>query len=41
MALGEVCYKDRSSFEKGQHPLDDPKVEFDRREESDHIIRIK
>jgi hypothetical protein len=41
MTLGEVRCKARSSFEKGQHPLDDPKVEFDRREESDHIIRIE
>jgi hypothetical protein len=28
MALGKVCYKARCSFEKGQHPLDDPKVEL-------------
>jgi hypothetical protein len=41
MTLGEVRCKARSSFEKGQHPLDDSKVEFDRREESDHFIRIK
>jgi hypothetical protein len=41
MALGEVCCKARCSFENGQHPLDDLKVEFNQREESDHIIRIK
>jgi hypothetical protein len=41
MALGEVCCKAGCSFEKGQHPFDDPKVELDRGEESDHIIRIK
>jgi hypothetical protein len=41
MTLGEVCRKARCSFEKGQHPFDVPKVKFDRREESDHIIHIK
>jgi hypothetical protein len=41
MALGEVCCKARCSFKKGQHPLDDPKVELDRGENSDHIICIK
>jgi hypothetical protein len=41
MALGEVCCKARCSFEKGQHPLNDPKIELDRGEKSDHIIRIK
>jgi hypothetical protein len=41
MAFGKICCKARCSFEKGQHPLDDPKVELDRGEKSDHIIRIK
>jgi hypothetical protein len=41
MALGKVCYKARCSFEKGQHPLDAPKVVLDRGEKSDHIIHIK
>jgi hypothetical protein len=41
MNLGEVRCKAISSFEKGQHPLDNPKVEFDPREEIDHIIRKK
>jgi hypothetical protein len=30
MTLGEVRCKARSSFEKSQHSLDDPKIEFDR-----------
>jgi hypothetical protein len=41
MAFGKICCKARCSFEKGKNPLDDPKVELDRGEKSDHIIRIK
>jgi hypothetical protein len=41
MILGNVRCKARCSFEEGHDPLDDLKVEFDRREESDHIIHIK
>jgi hypothetical protein len=34
MALGKVCCKARCSFEKGQHPLNDPKVKLDRGEKA-------